>query len=1458
VLVRRCSGRGALAVAVFTLLVAGFAAAGPFREAAAAKLKPLKAVGIKASKASLDGRTLRVKIKAKGTTKLTFTVLKGGQPAATVKAKVKRGTRTVKRTLKQTLDGGPLQLRVDARKGHKRGRGLIALKVSTSPTPTPTPTATATATATASPTATATGTATATATPTATATETATATPTSTATATPTSTATATPTPTATDTPTPSPTPANGPPTDLSLSATAIAENQPAGTAVGTISGTDPENDALTFALVAGTGDDDNASFTVVGSELRSAVSFNYEAKSAYSVRLQAADGHGGTYEEVYALTVTNLNEAPTDILLSNDSVPDASPPNTLVGTLAAIDPDAGSTPTFAFAAGTGDDDNAAFALAGTELRTAVTIDHPAHPTGYKIRLSVSDGLGGTYEKQFVISKANLAPTDVALSNASIAENLPSGTAVGTLSGTDPENDPLTFAFASGAGDDNNASFAIVGTQLRSAGPYDFETKNAYTVRIQVTDSHGKSYAKAFPIAVTNANDAPGAPALGNASVAENQPVATVVGTLSAIDPDADALTFSLVAGTGSNDNGSFTVVGNQLRTGAMFNFEAKSAYTVRVGVSDGHGGTAEQAFAITVTDVNEAPIADDESESGTSRAVGNTTLIGNDPTDGPPGAAETVKKTITEDILAGDTDPEGDPLSIVAGTIASNDGGSVTLEADGDFVYHPKAQTSCTDHSDFFDYTVSDGHGHTDIGRVTIAIADCIWYADQAVAGAGTGVSSDPFKSLSSLNAVGDPDAAGDTLFLFDGTYAGGLTLENTQVLSGQHHGLSVSDGGAGTLVLVPAGGGATEIDGGLVLGSGNTVQGLDLGAAATFALSGSSVGTATVNTVTAGKIDNPSGGGVSINGGALSMAFTTLTSGGGANGIALTNATGTFTGSGGTLGGASGADVALSGGTVDLTYDGAISDASGQTVSVTGATGGTKDFNGAIGAGEISLTSNAGATIRFDGQLTLSTAANPAFAATGGGTVVAPVTTNTIATTTGTPLTVTSTTIGAADLVFRSIASNGAASGIVLSATGATGGLSVTGTGVAPTGGTINASTGPGISLANVGGGVDLDGVAVQNGGDDGIRADTVTGLTLTDSTVTANGNNHAGGAEERGLDYLNVTGTDSIVRTTVSGSDDSNAHIRSTSGSADFTVSQSTFSGSKFNTGLRFRGEGSSTLTAHVTGSTFSLNADPGFSMQTDSANTATQTLFFDNNNVSGGSANAVSGRPEISINADGTSHVKATISNNHVKSAAGAEIILNTLASSTAAATFDAKVTGNTINDAQPGSLDALADGGSAIWGWAHGDGVTRMEIAGNTVANWGGRGLELSHNDGNGSADYTVTGNTLSTPDATPNTFEGMYAFGGGAAGDAGNVCIDMKTNDFDGIGRQGVSDLAIDRFNSTQLRFAGNNNTTTAGLQTALRTANPASPALTVETFGNGPTATASTSCSLTVGTPTS
>jgi type VI protein secretion system component Hcp len=103
-------------------------------------------------------------------------------------------------------------------------------------------------------------------------------------------------------------------PTDIALSSTSVAENQPAGTVVGTLSTTDPDaGDTFTYTLVGGPGDTDNASFTIgAGGTLMTAESFNYEARSAYSIRVRSTDAGGKFTERAFLIHVTDVNEAPT------------------------------------------------------------------------------------------------------------------------------------------------------------------------------------------------------------------------------------------------------------------------------------------------------------------------------------------------------------------------------------------------------------------------------------------------------------------------------------------------------------------------------------------------------------------------------------------------------------------------------------------------------------------------------------------------------------------------------------------------------------------------------------------------------------------------------------------------------------------------------------------------------------------------------------------------------------------------------------------------------------------------------------------------------------------------------------------------------------------------------------------------------------------------------------------
>ena len=139
----------------------------------------------------------------------------------------------------------------------------------------------------------------------------------------------------------------------------------------------------------------------------------------------------------------------------------------------------------------------------------------------YTVGLKVTDSQGGEGTATVQVMMNN-PPTDINLSDSSIDENLAINTVVGALSTTDPDiGDTFTYELVSGAGDSDNASFNILGSDLRSSVIFDFETRSSYSIRVRTTDQGSLSFEKVFAITIANANDAPVLDAIGNKTVDE-------------------------------------------------------------------------------------------------------------------------------------------------------------------------------------------------------------------------------------------------------------------------------------------------------------------------------------------------------------------------------------------------------------------------------------------------------------------------------------------------------------------------------------------------------------------------------------------------------------------------------------------------------------------------------------------------------------------------------------------------------------------------------------------------------------------------------------------------------------------------------------------------------------------------------------------------------------------------
>jgi VCBS repeat-containing protein len=402
----------------------------------------------------------------------------------------------------------------------------------------------------------------------------------------------------------------NDDPTDISIDSTSIAENAGANTIIGTLSTTDVDaGDSFTYSLVTGTGDTDNAAFNINSANLRATTSFDFETKSSYTVRIRTTDVGGLWYEEVFAITVTNVNEDPTDISIDSTSIAENAGANTIVGTLSTTDVDAGDSWTYTLVAGTGDTDNAAFNINSAELRATASFDFETK-SSYTVRIRTTDADGLWYEEAFTITvtDVNEAPTLNPIGNMTVDEGV---LLTFMATATDPDGDTLSFSLEIGspAGAGITADGNFTWTPDESQGP------GFYNITIRVTDNGTPNLHDnvTFMVRVYDINVAP---VLGPIAPQAVDEMALLMFMATATDSDipANTLNFSLEAGYPAgaaidSNTGIFTWTPTEA--------QGPNAYDIIVRVTDADGLFDNVTFTVTVNELDSAPVLN---------AIGNRT----------------------------------------------------------------------------------------------------------------------------------------------------------------------------------------------------------------------------------------------------------------------------------------------------------------------------------------------------------------------------------------------------------------------------------------------------------------------------------------------------------------------------------------------------------------------------------------------------------------------------------------------------------------------------------------------------------------------------------------------------------------------------------------------------------------------------------------------------------------
>jgi len=389
---------------------------------------------------------------------------------------------------------------------------------------------------------------------------------------------------------------------EITLSNYDINEIKRTGTAVGQIIYTDKSNAPYTFSLVTGDGSNDNSKFVIDQDSIRTNSILDYETKQIYSVRIKALDNWGRSFENTLTITILDFNE---EITLSNYDINEIKRIGTAVGQI--IYTDKSNAPyTFSLVAGIGSDDNSKFVIDQDSIRTKSYLDYETKQI-YSVRIKALDNWGRSFENTLTINALDYIE-NIRIDNDMISEFSAPDSKVGKLISTDAVYPANSFELVTGTGDSENEFFRIENDILYTKKLLDFELKEFYSIRIKTTNNNGRVFYDILIITVKNeAEDI----FLNPKSVKETSAVTTVIGRLSTSDYISNSFVFTLVAGEGDTDNFSFKIVGDELQTTKLLDYEKQNNYSIRLKSVSNFGIVFYDTLIISVIDENdEFPIA--------------------------------------------------------------------------------------------------------------------------------------------------------------------------------------------------------------------------------------------------------------------------------------------------------------------------------------------------------------------------------------------------------------------------------------------------------------------------------------------------------------------------------------------------------------------------------------------------------------------------------------------------------------------------------------------------------------------------------------------------------------------------------------------------------------------------------------------------------------------------------
>ncbi|HEY4178814.1 MAG TPA: Ig-like domain-containing protein [Kofleriaceae bacterium] len=392
-------------------------------------------------------------------------------------------------------------------------------------------------------------------------------------------------------------------------------------------------------------------------------------------------------------------------------------------------------------------------------------------PASFVYTVSDPTGASATATVAIVVTSVNdnpVANADMVAGTEDQATTIAASTLL--ANDTDVDGDTLTVSgVTAGAGTHGTVTLSGTGVLYTPVADFNGVATFAYTV----SDGQGGSASAMVTVTVAAVNDAPTA-VNDTFTTAEDVPLVVAGSTLTLNDTDDGGNANLTVASVGAATNGTVTLSGQTVKFVPSPNYYGPASFTYVV--RDAQAATATATVSITVTPVNDAPVAIDDQFDLPSDS--------------------TSQFSAADKLLANDVDVDGDAISLQGVQATAETHG--TLSVSGDTItFTPEVEYQGRAS---FEYTIVDPHGATDSGTARLCIGGpCTdpvaiddLYEDFNPSAQGGAVGRNDAWDLE-VDQV--PDYAYDYLFVLDNDeYNVSVAIELT---SGPAHGDAFVDGG-------------------------------------------------------------------------------------------------------------------------------------------------------------------------------------------------------------------------------------------------------------------------------------------------------------------------------------------------------------------------------------------------------------------------------------------------------------------------------------------------------------------------------------------------------------------------------------------------------------------------------------------------------------------------------------